>query len=353
MRMKLLLRPTNLTPAALLVKTSGSCHVIYTVDSLLIVRSGGLGDTLLLWPALCAVRRLHPELRIGLFGRVERCRLLAVPGGADEALDIEGSGFHLLYRKHGSLPEAFRRFDRVVVFAGGERSLLEENLGREFAGRVNVFSPFPPSEERRHLADYLIDCLSQIGLAQGGAWPTLPPSAEELARGRAAMEATGCTSPLVIAPGSASAHKNWPAENFARLASIAASRGFPVVLLAGPADREAARKVDENLPAPPPRLPCPDPASLKGALALARLLIGNDSGPTHLAALLGKPTLAVFGPTDPRQWAPCGPRAGWLGPQNTSCAPCPAERMKSCPEKSCFEEISPEEVWQAAERLLQ
>jgi len=308
---------------------------------------------LLLWPALCAVRRLQPGLRIGLMGHLERCRLLAAPGGADEALDIEGSGFHLLYQEHGSVPQAFVRFEQVVVFSGPEHNLLEENLRREFAGRINIFAPFPPPEERRHLADYLVECLSLVGLAQGGAWPKLPASAEELARGRAALEGTGSPSPVVIAPGSGSIHKNWPAEKFARLIELAAKKGFEVVLLAGPADERAVGEVEEKLPRSLPLLHCPDPASLKGALALARLVIGNDSGPVHLAALLGRPALAIFGPTDSRQWAPIGPRAGWVGPQKTSCAPCLAERMRSCPKKHCLEEISPERVWQAAEHLLQ
>src|SRR6185312_7546559 len=99
----------------------------------------------------------------------------------------------------------------------------------------------------------------------------------------------------VIHPFSGSPRKNWPVENFRQLAAKL-ERIMPVLWCAGPDD--------------PPlegALCIPDLYDLACWLARAALYIGNDSGITHLAAAVGTPVLALFGPTDPAVWAPRGP----------------------------------------------
>jgi ADP-heptose:LPS heptosyltransferase len=108
---------------------------------------------------------------------------------------------------------------------------------------------------------------------------------------------------LAIHPGSGSPGKNWPPENFAGVADWAAARAN-ILLLSGPAERgaeeirkamkKAAPFVADNLPL----------TRLAGVLNWSRAYLGNDSGITHLAASLGVPTVALFGPTDPAVWGP-------------------------------------------------
>ncbi len=87
-------------------------------------------------------------------------------------------------------------------------------------------------------------------------------------------------------------------------------------------------------------------------LSRCRLYIGNDSGLTHLAAAVGQPeVLALFGPTDPRVWAPLGPQVRTLTapcPQ----APCAVGRTITCPETHCLEALTPETVLAAAAQVL-
>jgi ADP-heptose:LPS heptosyltransferase len=78
--------------------------------------------------------------------------------------------------------------------------------------------------------------------------------------------------------------------------------GRRVVWCAGPAEEGL------SLPANAERLPLGSLVALAERLANAKLYVGNDSGITHLAAAAGCPTVAIFGPTDPRVWAPRGPR---------------------------------------------
>ena len=93
-------------------------------------------------------------------------------------------------------------------------------------------------------------------------------------------------------------------------------------------------------------------AQVARILSRCRLYLGNDSGLTHLAAAVAGPdVLALFGPTDPRVWAPLGPH---VHPLTAPCpkAPCAAGRLIPCPEPVCLEALSPDSVLAAAARFL-
>jgi ADP-heptose:LPS heptosyltransferase len=91
---------------------------------------------------------------------------------------------------------------------------------------------------------------------------------------------------------------------------------------------------------------------LLGLLKESRLFLGNDSGATHLAAALGVPTLAVFGPSDPWLWRPLGPRVRVVTSRRL-CAPCTAGGPIACSSRSCLEELDAREIAKAALRLLE
>jgi ADP-heptose:LPS heptosyltransferase len=71
--------------------------------------------------------------------------------------------------------------------------------------------------------------------------------------------------------------------------------------------------------------------------------IGNDSGASHLAALLGLPALVIFGPADPARWKPSGPHVEIVRPSLT-CQPCFETEPSNCPEPKCLEDITPDRV---------
>ncbi|MFM1871521.1 MAG: hypothetical protein RL398_943, partial [Planctomycetota bacterium] len=110
--------------------------------------------------------------------------------------------------------------------------------------------------------------------------------------------------PIVLAPGSGGRHKCWPQSHWL---ALAAGLAGDVAVVVGPTEMER----DD-----PRRWPWPSAVTfvaevtavqLADVLARARAFVGNDSGTTHLAATLGVPTVAFFGPTDPAVWAPVGP----------------------------------------------
>jgi heptosyltransferase-3 len=324
-------------------------------ERILLIRTGGLGDTLLMWPALAAVRRRFPKARIDLMGHRERCQLLAVPRGADLALDVEGSGLHVLFEISAAPPEGvcarFAAYDAIVAFAAPGDYALAENLSACGVEEVHAFLPFPSAGEKIHVAEHAKRSLIGVDLAEPGEDPRLDVSAKEREDGAQALVSLDLWKKklALLAPGSGSANKNWAPGKFAELAAELTKKGFTPLLLQGPADSSAVTAVldcagAEGLPV----LVDESPATLKGVLAHAQLFVGNDAGPTHLAALMGVPTVAIFGPSDPVRWSPVGPRVNLIR-SGVECSPCTADEMRACKERICLDAIAVSAVLEACQ----
>ena len=116
------------------------------------------------------------------------------------------------------------------------------------------------------------------------------------------------------------------------------------MLIQGPADEVAVAEVHALLADTPHLLVHDSPiATLAPLLSWVSLFIGNDSGISHLAAALGVPVLAIFGPTDPAVWAPRGKQAFWLAGK-AACAPCKPATLLACDDQQCLASIQVEDV---------
>jgi ADP-heptose:LPS heptosyltransferase len=161
---------------------------------------------------------------------------------------------------------------------------------------------------------------------------------------------------FVIAPGSGVRLKNWSARNFAVVAGrLVTKLGFKAVLVGGLAEEEAARSIAIELPA----AVC---INLVGRLSLtelqdvvgdARLFVGNSSGPTHMAAWLGVPTVCIFsGRADPMIWRPRGPQVRIVQAVQP-CAPCHLSYESQCAfGVACLRDITPRIVMDACKKVL-
>ena len=156
---------------------------------------------------------------------------------------------------------------------------------------------------------------------KGSNWPQPPPGKS---RGhhaflcRAAQPARSwCDDELrrrglqdfaLLSPGGGWGAKLWPPENYGQVAAALARQGLPSLINFGPGEEELGRAVEQASGGAAQPLCC----SLGELIALtrrARLFIGGDSGPMHLAAALGVPVVAIFGPTDPARNGPYGTRS--------------------------------------------
>jgi ADP-heptose:LPS heptosyltransferase len=145
-------------------------------------------------------------------------------------------------------------------------------------------------------------------------------------------------------------NKRWPAARFAGLADRLVDRfGLPIVLTAGPGEREQAEEVARRMRAGCEIVEPADLGELKSVLAGARLVVSADTGPAHVAAALGVATLTLVGPTDPREIAPYGPRSEFLT-SGARCSPC---SLRSCPDPVCMTELDEECVFGRVLELLE
>jgi ADP-heptose:LPS heptosyltransferase len=166
----------------------------------------------------------------------------------------------------------------------------------------------PPADARRHVSQPLLETLAPLG--------PVPPETPRVRLGVTAVDRRAAEAWLsdrglrqgevvVLQPGAGSPAKAWP--GFASLARWLRDTGMPVVALAGPADGFAVEGLIGAGALAEDALARDWPLSRVAALlSLARAAVGNDSGPTHLAAAVGCPTVALFGATDPAVWAPIG-----------------------------------------------
>ena len=181
--------------------------------------------------------------------------------------------------------------------------------------RITVYRHSPrPADERTHVVDFHAAAAAKaIGASYApGAVPRLasPPdwgneSSAPLLRSRSGASAGWRCGRWVVAPGSGSIGKNWPLAHFVSAAEALTTAGANVAWLLGPAEVE--RGTRELLPVGATVWQQLSITRVAALVAASTGYLGNDSGTSHLAAALGVPTVALFGPTEAAVWAPRGP----------------------------------------------
>lgn len=230
------------------------------------------------------------------------------PAEIDAVLSWESAWVASLLATEGDCaPEARRAlapFDTVVGYTSSD--VLAHSLGTAGA-HVVVHPPLPPPGGP-HAARWLAEAVTGIAPGSAVTPPVLRSTPEEEAQARPCLEALG-EGFLAVHPGSGSLRKNWPPERFAAIVD-GVGAGRPWLLVEGPADAAPAQAL-ARLPSVVHARSLP-PRVLGAVLSRASLYVGNDSGVSHLAAAWGARVLALFGPTDPAQWAPVGPKVSTL-----------------------------------------
>jgi ADP-heptose:LPS heptosyltransferase len=272
---------------------------------ILAVRPGALGDTLLALPAIAALRAIAGcEGRLEVVGTEPSVRLTLGPRHASRAHSIDRGAFRAFFQEGADdrdLLSFLREFDLVVAWS--KLPLLRAKLAALGVGAIEAPST-PP--EGVHASEHLYRSLAPLGTGPTVPLPELDLGDDVRRTAEAFLARHGLVSGrfAAIHPSSGSARKNWLAEGFREIAERARNEGLGVLWIRGEADARIVEPLARAVPAPVAReLPLDLLASV---LAKARVFFGNDSGVTHLAAAAGAPTIALFGPTDPRSWAPRG-----------------------------------------------
>ena len=242
----------------------------------LIIRPGGIGDFIVSLPALEGLKGDYTEIwtapaNVSLARFADRAR--SIPSTGLDRLGITEAPPRLI--------DGLRQFDSIVSWYGANRPEFRE-LVAEMGLPFTFFTALPMEGDGRHATDFYLEQVRTI----------VPVASDGIPR---IACPDGITENFaVIHPFSGSAKKNWPLDRFRELAREL-EKTMPVQWCAGADDPPLDDAVRFD-----------DLYELACWLARASLYVGNDSGITHLAAAVGIPVLALFGPTDPAVWGPRG-----------------------------------------------
>jgi hypothetical protein len=289
---------------------------------ILVIRMGGLGDLLVGLPAIQLVRRLHPDAFITLVGRPDYGALFERTGIVNETISGDSGPVADIFRDEGCGPSEWHREYRVVLALAGKRGLWPGDERLKAWGFEHPY--FVWAEDRpagTMLSRFFFDGARKL---LGGTVPRIDPGPEVLFNecGRlpvdagmrnAALAAFDLRplppggSRLVVHPGSGGRTKCWPLGHFLKVVRWAAEKGISGVLVTGEAEKDLEPEIRKHaLPPGWSRVVRPSLLSLAGLLAGSTHYVGNDSGPTHLAAACGASVLALFKIDNEAAWRPFG-----------------------------------------------
>ncbi len=297
-------------------------------DTLLILHHGALGDLLCAWPALYGLAHAFAGGRRFILTRPAHLPLLTPLGFAPcppELAHVENA-FH-----GGAFPPAAKNC-RIIRFC---LDALPETVPPGAAClRALPEQELPVSQTLWEQATVLFPHLTPLDGARAAFARIFGPW-----KGKASTR-------IGLLPGSGHAAKNPPPPLLVAAARELARQGFEPVQILGPVEEERGLRL-ADLPALRPG----DLTELIATLRGLRLILGADSGPLHLAALLGTPCLALFGPSPAGRWAPPGAR---VLQSPLPCAPCSASlRRLGCDKPICMEELDIHDIISVSFSLLQ
>jgi heptosyltransferase-1 len=347
-----------------------------SIDRLLIVRLSAMGDVIHTLPAAQALRQAFPYTIIGWLIEERWAELLCAPGTprrgprsaqrplADWVHTVNLTGWRKSLTAVSTLQEVAKvwndvrsvHYDVAVDLQGAIRSAV---LAR-WSGARTVYgaadsreSPASLLYTRRVIARGVHVVEQNLSIAEAVAQQKLttpqvqfPRDLEVEERMQQRLAEEGIETFAILNPGAGWGAKRWPAERYGFVAQALAKDGVRAVLNYGPGEENLAREAEAASDGAAKPMKC----SITELIALtrrARLFIGGDTGPMHLAAALQVPVVAIFGPTDPARNGPYGTRSVVL--RNSASRTTHARNPR--PDEAMLE-IGVDAVVDAARRLL-
>jgi heptosyltransferase-3 len=286
---------------------------------ILAIQFKSLGDSVLLIPALRAIRQKFPDCALHVLVQEAVVPLLQYEPSITRLWSMLRVRNRARMMDNWPLIRALRaeHFDRSVDFVGNDRgaivSLLcgaRERLGAfnggGFLGRRFCYTKhIRPAPKTQHETLRSLHVLSKWGI-------TPPDSIEVELRTDPALDAAAAQllpeQTIICHIGASITKKEWPVTHWAEFYRLASAGGYKLIFNSGASPRELAllRELLRLVPDAPSLSPAIDRATFLAVIKRARIFVSADTGPMHFAACLGVPTLALFGPTEVSQWAPVG-----------------------------------------------
>lgn len=338
---------------------------------ILVRATNWIGDAILSLPALRLIRARWPDAELAVLARPYVADLYRDQQVADRLLPYDRHGAHRGWRGREALTRELRaqRFDLAILFQNAFdaawlawRAGIPERVGyaRDARGLLLTRSiPVPgPDEIPAHEQHYYLELLRRAGWLEQfrtEEWISLQiPDASRREAAETLLKAGARPNAIRVAIGAGASYgsaKCWPPDRFADLANrVANGYDCDVVLFGTPAEVGVSEAIASGMRRAPLNLTGRTPiAALPALLSQCHLFIGNDSGAMHVAAAVGLPVVAIFGPTDPHGTAPVTPRRT-IVQEKPFCSPC---FLRRCPiDHRCMKRISSDAVAAAARAWL-
>jgi heptosyltransferase II len=341
------------------------------IRRLLVLAPNWLGDAVMALPAIDDLRRHHPGCRLIVAARRSVASLFALVPWVDEVVELEWQG---KASDAGAMMRDVRRLhalraDAALLFPNSFASAwltfaarVPQRWGYARDGRSLMLThavPLPRQDQPLHQGAYYQHLVHALGAANGPLEPRLVVPDAAVTEARTLLTSAGWDGrrPLVVfAPGAAyGTAKRWWPSHFARLAADLIVADTHVVLIGSTADAGTTSEVRGLVP-DPARVLVSDLAGrtsldvLAAILRLARACVSNDSGAMHVAAAVGVPLTALFGPTNEHETAPLAHAPMDLLIHHVSCRPC---MLRECPiDHPCMRDLEPVRVLTSVQRLL-
>ena len=332
---------------------------------ILLVRLSAIGDCIHALPVVQAIRQQLPDATIGW--AIEQASLVLLEG--HDAVDR----FHVFPRGSRGTKQFTRfvrelramRYEAAVDVQGLTKSGLVAKLSGAplrvgFKGKESrelnrwlINRPVEVGDEPRHIVDRNLCLLKGLGLEQPEEVSfELPPHKVDDGFHTFLNQLRGERGLALVAPGTTWPTKIWPTTHFRALTQSLVDRGFGVGVVWGTtAERRVSSSIAAGLDGAEV-MPATNLPELTAICRQCQLFVGNDSGPTHLAAAAGCPTVAVFGATDPARNGPYGLGSrSVVVDEDLDCRPC---WKKHCErgDLACLEHLTVGRVVQTCEELL-
>ena len=358
-----------MTPASILPNLSHHARI-------LVVRLRSIGDIVLLTPSLQLLKEWRPDLRVSVVVEARFRQLLEGNPDVEELIDPgEGKGWKKIASRVRAVRELRRReFSLCVNLHGGPTStfLTRSSGARWRAGfhhfrALSVYNIVIPDARTilgrptLHTAEHEASAFFWLGLCRQPVPPArLLVSSHCRTWWETERERLGLSRNqeyAIIHPGALYATKQWAAENFTEVgAALERDAAIVPVFSCGPDESAVLDAVERAATAPIRRLQDASLGGFAAALSGARLFVGNDSGPAHMAAALGRPSVVIFGSSSSLIWGPWPPS----GPGGLSqivqnpyhCNPCPGDHCYRFEQPECILSVTVPQVRAAIESVL-
>ncbi len=323
--------------------------------AVLFIRPGGIGDAVLLLPAIRVLKEANPELIIDVLAEKRNVGIFSLSPDVSNVLcyDRLPELWRAIRGKYDLIidTEQWHRLSAVVARLAG----APFTLGYGSNDRRRLFSHCVSYDQGKYEAESFFDLVVVLGASKPDIMPVpfLEVPLETRARAEEILFSLADKTFVALFPGASIPERRWGGERFRALAICLQEKGFPVVLIGGAADQREGEEIVAdglglNLAG---RTSLPETAAI---IKRSSLLVSGDSGLLHIGVGLGKPTVSLFGPGIAKKWAPRGENHIVVN-KDLSCSPCTRFGCTpKCPiDAQCMKDITVDEVFSAVMALLE